>query len=142
MLTISHVQVAHTDQEDILYWTSASSGRCTTEEAYKLLAVQCHQLIPTIGSRALPQNVPTLLQVIWKMKTLQPKLKTFAWRLLRQALATGERAGKYSTKIDQNCKLCNIIETDAHLFFECPFVRAVWYVGDSPIRADALPIGP
>lgn len=68
-------------------------------------------------------------------------MKTFAWRLLRQALATGERAEKYSTKIDQNCKLCNTIETDAHLFFECPFAKAVWFAGDNPIRTDNLPTG-
>lgn len=32
------------------------------------------------------------------------------WRLLRQAMATGERAGKYSTHIDKNCKICGVLK--------------------------------
>lgn len=101
-LTILQIMVTHSDQDDILCWNPASSGKCTTKKPYKLLAIQRHQSIPLTGSRALPQEILKLLQVIWKTKTLQPKM--FAWRLLRQALATGERAGKYSLRIDQNCK--------------------------------------
>lgn len=72
---------------------------------------------------------------------LQPNLKTFVWRLLWQALTTGERVRKYSTCIDKNCKLCNILKTDSHLFFQYPFARTVWFAWETPVRADALPTG-
>lgn len=140
--TIMAVQVTNADQQDILCWTLATSGQCTSKEAYKILALQMQQPIPQTGSRALPPHVLILLQAIWKHKTLQPKYKTFAYRTChRQALATAERVGKYSRHIDQNCKPCGPIETDTHSFFQCPFPNAVWFTSTSPVPSDALPQG-
>ena len=38
--------------------------------------------------------------------TTQPLIKAFTWRLIRRALATAERAAKYSTHIDEYCTNC------------------------------------
>ncbi|KAK3139475.1 hypothetical protein QOZ80_5AG0383870 [Eleusine coracana subsp. coracana] len=141
MNIISQVQVSHVEQPDILCWQPATSGQCTSKEAYRLLATQHQQPIPQKGSRAFPPQVLNLLQVVWKHKTLQPKYKTFSWRLLRQALATGERAGKYSSHISKYCSTCGLLETDAHLFFECTFARAVWFAGSIPLCSSNLPGG-
>lgn len=73
---------------------------------------------------------------------MQPRLKTFTWRLLRQALATGQRAGRFSQHIDEKCTRCGILETDNHLFFSNDFARAVWFAGTPSIRTDLLPQGP
>ncbi|CAN6232747.1 unnamed protein product, partial [Urochloa humidicola] len=75
-------------------------------------------------------------------KSLQPRYKTFTWRLLRQALATGQRAGRFSQHIDDKCTRCGQIETDSHLFFNCDFARAVWFAGTPSIRTDLLQQGP
>jgi hypothetical protein len=64
---------------------------------------------------------------MWKEKQMAPRVQTFAWRLLRNALATGKRAGKYSKHISENCPTCGNLEDEMHLFFLCPFSKAAWY---------------
>jgi hypothetical protein len=79
------------------------------------------------------------LQRAWKSKDLPPLIKTFTWRLIRRALSTGARAGRYSVHIDEHCSACQAIEDDAHLFFHCQLPRAVWFSFDPPLRTDNLP---
>jgi hypothetical protein len=68
-----------------------------------------------------------------------PVLKTFAWRLIRRALAFGKRAGTYSNNIGQVCSDCNSVESDAHLFFFCNLPKAVWLSAETPINTYSLP---
>ncbi|XP_062186293.1 uncharacterized protein LOC133889797 [Phragmites australis] len=137
--SILQVPVSQHEGEDILCWKPVASGICTAKEAYRHLAGQHFQPIPQQGERSLPIPILTLLNQIWKDGLMQPRVKTFAWRLLRQAIATGERAGRYSSHIDENCKRCGIRENDHHLFFTCVFARAVWFSADPPLRSDVLP---
>lgn len=65
-------------------------------------------------------------------------LKTFCWRLVRRAIATGQRAGGLSNKISKLCSTCNEPESDSHLFFHCTFARAVWFSANPPIRSSTL----
>jgi hypothetical protein len=36
----------------------------------------------------------------WRSKSIPPLIKTFTWRLIRRALATAERASRYSSHIN------------------------------------------
>jgi hypothetical protein len=72
----------------------------------------------------------TILQKIWKGKTIPPLLRTFDWHLFRHALATTEQAGRYATNIDKYCTVCGLIENDYHLFFLCDLPQQVWVVAD------------
>ena len=45
---------------------------------------------------------------------MAPRLQTFAWRLLRKALATGKRAGTYSKFISENYTTCGNTEDEMH----------------------------
>ena len=76
---------------------------------------------------------------MWKLRELPPLIKTFTWRLIRRALATGDRAGRYTPRIDKHCSTCGLVENDAHLFFHCDFARAVWFSTQPPLRTDSLP---
>jgi hypothetical protein len=60
-------------------------------------------------------------------------MKTFSWRLIRRALATAERAGRFSSNIDQTCNYCGSIENDNHLFFFCCLPMQVWKSSTNPI---------
>jgi hypothetical protein len=62
----------------------------------------------------------------------------FAWRLIKRALASGQRAARYSTHIDEHCTVCGLLETDAHTLFHCQLPRAVWFSSNPPIRTDQL----
>jgi len=59
--------------------------------------------------------------------------------LIRRALATGVRAGNFSTKIDRHCTTCNLVENDSHLFFHCTFARVVWFSASPPLITSNLP---
>jgi hypothetical protein len=60
--------------------------------------------------RSITPDDNLILQKVWKSKTIPPFLKTLAWRLIRRALATGERATRFSSHIDQQCSYCGAIE--------------------------------
>jgi hypothetical protein len=74
-----------------------------------------------------------------KSKDLPPIIKSFSWRLICRALATAERATRYSTRIDNHCSDCGAVEDDAHLFFHCNLPRAIWFSFSPSIRTDTLP---
>jgi hypothetical protein len=98
-----------------------------------LANLQAHSL-PTQGIRNISIEANSILQKVWKAKSIPPFLKTFAWCLIRRALATAERAGRYSTHIDQNCTLCGEIDNDVHLFFLCDLPMQVWTSSTSPYQ--------
>jgi hypothetical protein len=69
---------------------------------------------------------------------VSPLLKTFAWRVIRRALATGERPGRYSSHIDQHCSYCRNIKNDIHLFFHCDLPKQVWSIATPPLPTDII----
>ena len=79
-----------------------------------------------------------ILKIIWKNKKITPRVKTFGWRLLRKAIPTGARAGKYSKHISKLCCSYGSEENDNHLFFVCPFARAAWFSSPWYIKSDQL----
>jgi hypothetical protein len=120
------------NQDDILRWIPAKDGRCSTKAIYKHLTSQQNTPLPNFGSRSISTEANRILQKVWKSKKIPPILKTFAWRLIRHALATGERAGRYSIHIDQHCSHCGAIENDFHLFFQCELPKSVWATTNPP----------
>ena len=76
-----------------------------------------------------------LLQV-WKNSNMPPRVKTFSWRLIWRALATGLRASRFSNHIKKECARCGAPESDSHLFFHCSFARAVWFTSSLGLRTD------
>ena len=64
--------------------------------------------LPSSGARSVSTKNTTILQRVWKHKLISPNIKTFAWRLIRRAIATGARAGSLSSKINNNCTPCNM----------------------------------
>jgi hypothetical protein len=135
---IESTPVVHSDQQDILRWTPSTNGQCTSKTVYAQLAQLAQHNLPTHGSRSITQDANSILQKVWKGKSIPPFLKTFAWRLIRRALATGERSARYSTHIDKHCTACGAIETDVHLLFLCDLPRQVWGISDPPLTIHLL----
>ena len=112
--------------QDILVWKLTPTGFFSTKSAYKHCFTNL-QLPPRQRPKIVPPQVLELLNHMWKGKHMAPRVQTFAWRLLRNALATGKRAGKYSKHISENGAICGNFEDEMHLFFLCPFAKAAWY---------------
>jgi hypothetical protein len=136
---ISNVITVPSAEHDAIRWRPAPQGNCTTKEAFKLLNSQMQVQLPTQGPRGVTTQSMEILKRIWAHKFLSSNMKTFAWRLIRKAIATGARVGSLSTKINKNCETCNILENDSHLFFHCSFARAVWFSSKIPLRTSSLP---
>jgi hypothetical protein len=112
--TITNTPIVHSPNEDILRWKPSTNGQCTSKSAYKFLQIQQTHSLPSTGTRAISPQTDIILQKIWKAKIIPPLLKTFVWRLFRQALATAERVGRFATHIGKHCTVCGAIENDTY----------------------------
>ena len=99
---------------NILCWKPASNGKCFAKSAYKVLATEETISRPPAG---VPLQVVQILRKVWANKTIQPCVKTFAWRLLRLALGTASRVHRIVSAINENCSGCGNLEDEKHLFF-------------------------
>lgn len=135
--SILRTPIISADGQDILVWKLTPSGQFSPKSAYK----HCFnnlQLPPRQRPKTVSSQVISLLNQVWKENQMAPRIQTFAWRLLRNALPTGKRAGKYSEHISENCSSCGNLEDDMHLFFLCPFSKAAWYCFPWFIKTELL----
>ena len=121
------IDIIQEDGSDILCWDLTPNGICTSKSTYKLCLQEIHAN-PRFAPSQVSLQVKNLLNEVWKQKMMIPKVKTFAWRLLRKALPTGLRAGRFSVHISQLCSKCGKPEDEMHLFFLCDFARAAWFL--------------
>lgn len=132
---IKHTPIIHSSDKDILCWKPTQNGKCTSKSAYRV----CLKSLQEAGAPS-PKPVDSLtlqiLNQVWKCKVMIPRVKTFAWRLLRRAIPSGCRVSRFSTRIDGLCSRCGLLENDLHLFFTCSFARAAWFQQPWYIRAD------
>jgi hypothetical protein len=136
---ITAVTMVPSAENDILRRAPSRNGKCSTKNIYRHLSRQELIQLSQHGSRSITHHANLILQKAWRSKDLPPLIKTFTWRLIRRALATGERAARYSVHIDEHCSVCGAVEDDAYLFFYCQLPRVVWFSIDPPMRADQLP---
>jgi len=136
---IQEIIIVPSSNNDTVKWEPSSKGDCSTKDAFSFLNNQMQVHPPPQGSRSISRGAMHILQRVWENKLIPPNIKTFAWRLIRKALATGERAGSWTNKIDKNCAYCGMNENDSHLFFHCNFARVVWFSAKPPFRSSLLP---
>lgn len=120
------IPIINADFNDEVCWIHTPNASCTTKSAYKTF-LQATSMSSSNPGGTITEQEKTLLNQVWKNKSIVPRVKTFAWRLIRRALASGIRASRFSDHIQKECCRCGQIETDSHLFFHCPFARAVWF---------------
>jgi hypothetical protein len=92
---INNTPIVQSANDVILRWKPATNGQCTSKSTYKFLQLQQTHSHPSTGTRAISPQTDIIVQKIWKAKTIPPLLKTFAWHLFRQALATAERVCRF-----------------------------------------------
>jgi hypothetical protein len=72
--TINNIQLVPSTEPDILRWTPATNGKCTSKATYTYLQQQQNHSLPSTGSRAISPHTYTILNKIWKVKTIPPPL--------------------------------------------------------------------
>ena len=58
---ISQVTTVHSQRHDILRWTPARKGDCTTKNVYRFFSAQMQVRLPLTGTRSIQQQANTIL---------------------------------------------------------------------------------
>jgi hypothetical protein len=103
---ILQVQIMPGDSEDRLYWKHSRIGDCNTKSAYKEFMKRDNPITHQVS-----RQVIAVIKQIWKHKIIPPKVKIFAWRLIREALPRAGRLRHRINDISENCCRCGQVET-------------------------------
>jgi hypothetical protein len=68
--TINNTPVVPSSSQDILRWRPTTNGKCTSKATYTFLQQQQHHSLPITGSRAICPQTHSILQKVWKGKTI------------------------------------------------------------------------
>ena len=111
---------------DKLIWLGTKSGDYTTKSGYFSTIDEDDGVAPTeVGF--------TWRKTVWNLDCA-PKVKQFAWKVLKRALPVGERIIERHIDADPKCKRCGCSESITHLLFHCGFAQKVWLL--APLRTD------
>uniref|UniRef100_A0A803PMJ8 Reverse transcriptase domain-containing protein n=1 Tax=Cannabis sativa TaxID=3483 RepID=A0A803PMJ8_CANSA len=106
------------DYNDMLIWKSAQDGRFTTKRAY----------LELVKLNTTQRSVKW--EMIWNNK-LHPRVSMMLWRVLAGCIPVRANMKFLS---DKGCVLCDgELESTKHLFWDCPFARALWFSGPFPV---------
>lgn len=121
VVKILSIKISSKAQQDLMGWHYNEDGIFSVKSGYWVSTHQLgHAIIPEIpGSIALKQS-------LWKIKS-PPKLQHFVWKILSKILPVGSNLKRRHILPDATCKRCSQEEeTEAHLFFECPYAKMIW----------------
>lgn len=126
--------------EDSHTWRFNRSGNMTVKSAYWLARNQkIKEIFPEV--LASPSLNP-IKEKAWKVKTA-PKIRTFLWKALSEALPVADLIIKRGMKIDDTCQLCGMErETILHTLFLCDPARQPWALSGISFPASAFTEGP
>lgn len=70
---------------------------------------------------------------VWKLKA-PPKMKTFIWKALVEALSVENQLLRKGVIADPVCKRCGVEESIDHMLFQCNFFQKVWELAPISFR--------
>lgn len=113
-----------TDKKDSLSWQGHPSGTYTARSGFHL---SCNYDTPLIPN--------PFWKFLWSIN-LPPKNCLFTWKLLHKGIPCSDILNNHHLVSISSCPFgCDTQETINHLFFECPFSRAIWW-GYLDLRVD------
>ena len=119
-----------TSKEDFWVWKFNKSGAYSVKSGYWLAAQEKSKEIRQVAE-ALP-SLNSLKSQIWKVQTA-PKIRTFVWKAVSQALPVADLLMERGMKCDDRCQLCGFEgESVNHILFSCHLPRKCWAVSNIP----------
>lgn len=110
--SLQSIEILNPNDEDTVVWTATSGGTFSTKSAWDL-----------IGEKG---TTTPWSDVIWYNNNIL-KHSCFAWRVLNKKIPTQSWLCKLRILSYSQCFFCwNARETQEHLYFECPFTKAIW----------------
>jgi hypothetical protein len=102
--------VSFNGDQDKVVWKWSASRKFTVKSVYNHLTKN--------GNGPAYRN-------IWKAK-LPEKIRIFVWLLAQGVVLTKDNMLKKNWARDPGCYFCGSLETNDHLFFQCPIAKVVW----------------
>lgn len=113
------IQPSRKGAEDSFIWNASNSGVYSTKSGYFVAST------PAGEASSISSNSIQWIKDVWAVNT-SPKMKTFLWSILQDALPLGKNLLIRGGITDGNCNRCQERETAIHCFFTCPFAAKVW----------------
>jgi hypothetical protein len=123
---VLQISIVNADFDDEVCWVHTSNAQCTTKSAYK-----CFLQVTGSNSRELiSAQEKRIWWEVWTNKKLAPRVKTFAWRLIKRALATGggARASKSQNTLQRNVQGVVCLKQTLTYFFIAPLPKPFGFV--------------
>lgn len=117
---ILHMKISAKAELDLMGWSYNDNGIYSVKSGYWLAT----HLPGYNGGQEIYGNV-NIKQRIWKTNT-PSKIKHFLLKMTSRALATGSSLQRRHIIRDGQCRrCCSALETEKHLFFECPYAQKI-----------------
>ena len=118
---ILNLKISARAELDLLGWSYNDNGIYSVKSGYWLAT----HLPGYNGGQEIYGNA-NIKQRIWKTNTTS-KIKHFLWKMTSRALATGSNLQRRHIIREGQCRrCCSALETENHLFFECPYAQKIW----------------
>jgi hypothetical protein len=125
--TIKNILCWAVGQKDRRIWLKTNSGELTVKSACKEIS---HQ-----GINALSNN---FFSKLWKLP-IHERLKMHLWHIASKLLPTKAALSRFDPNLNISCSLCDWpVESDCHLFWECPLAQALCFRSEWSIRTNAI----
>lgn len=119
-----------TSRADSHTWKYNKSGNLTVKSAYWL--AQSSKIQGSHPEVLIMPSIIPLKAKIWKVPTV-PKIRTFMWKILGDALPVADLLINRGMKVDERCQMCGLDgESLHHIFFQCDAARQVWALSGIP----------
>ena len=119
-----------TSKDDFWVWKFTKSGAYTVKSGFWLAFQEKSKEIRQVVE-ALP-SLNSLKSQIWKVQAA-PKIRTFLWKALSQALPVADLLRERGMKCDDRCQLCGFEgESVNHMLFTCHLPRNCWAISNIP----------
>jgi hypothetical protein len=114
------------NEADFIAWNPEKSGVFTVRSAYRLGLEEMLQMDGRQTTSVRPRGDCADWKLIWQCP-IPPKVRIFAWKLARNALATQLNMHKRGMETLDTCLICGTEpESTFHAMIKCPHARQLW----------------
>ncbi|XP_028754420.1 uncharacterized protein LOC114713907 [Neltuma alba] len=123
---IREIPLSSTPRDDSLLWAPAKNGIYNVRAGYKLSHAATNGRIMATRASVSRKVEPSIWSAVWKLKVI-PKIRSFIWRILNNALASKDALFKRKCATNPVCPVCgDDTETLEHFFLLCEWVKVAW----------------
>lgn len=124
---ILSIPLSHRPNDDRMVWHHDRKGTFNVKSCYHLARTIQRHHIQASSSSIARDGSSNLWNKIWKAR-IPPKIRAFAWRLLKGILPTRAALARKITLPDLSCMFCHSqIESYVHLFMQCSALVSFWF---------------